>query len=193
MLPVCEGKHDFTGEMKWKSFCRNKMLQYSPSLKLSKILDSFLFLFTYFFFSIFNTNMLKIDHPPHQFYNFVICESYILGNFDYWSCGKVNIRGSKEQQKFLPCLLILCVYHCISYIQICQLAVIDLRDTFIFAIVHWTFHCTELFSCGHQTSFGRLTDVYMKSRLHIDVHWTSKGCLMPTGSNSIWCRSQKSS
>ena len=24
-------------------------------------------------------------------------------------------------------------------------------------------------------------DVYMKSGLHIDVHWTSKGRLMPTG------------
>ena len=34
---------------------------------------------------------------------------------------------------------------------------------------------------GHQTSFGRPVDVNMKSRLHIDVHWTSKRRLMPTG------------
>ena len=34
---------------------------------------------------------------------------------------------------------------------------------------------------GHQTFFWRPIDVYMKSGLHIDVHWTSKGHLMPTG------------
>ena len=33
----------------------------------------------------------------------------------------------------------------------------------------------------HQTSFGRPRDVYINSGLHIDVHWTSKGRLMPTG------------
>ena len=33
----------------------------------------------------------------------------------------------------------------------------------------------------HQESSGRSMDVYMKSGLHIDVHWTSKGLLMPTG------------
>ena len=33
---------------------------------------------------------------------------------------------------------------------------------------------------GHQTSFGRPIDVYMKSGLHIGVHWTSKRRLMPT-------------
>ena len=34
---------------------------------------------------------------------------------------------------------------------------------------------------GHQTSFGRPMDVYMKSELHIDVHWMFKGRLLPTG------------
>ena len=34
---------------------------------------------------------------------------------------------------------------------------------------------------GYRTSFGRPMDVYMKSGLHIDVHWTSKGRLMPIG------------
>ena len=38
--------------------------------------------------------------------------------------------------------------------------------------------------CGHQTSFGHPIDVYMKSGLHIDVRWTSKGRLMPTGGKS---------
>ena len=33
----------------------------------------------------------------------------------------------------------------------------------------------------HQESSGRSIDVYMNSGLHIDVHWTSKGLLMPTG------------
>ena len=33
---------------------------------------------------------------------------------------------------------------------------------------------------GHQTCFGRPMDVYMKSRLHTDVHWTSKVRLIPT-------------
>ena len=28
---------------------------------------------------------------------------------------------------------------------------------------------------------GRPLNVYMKSTIHIDVHWTSKGRLMPTG------------
>ena len=39
---------------------------------------------------------------------------------------------------------------------------------------------------GHQTSFGRPMDVYMKPILHIDVHWTSKGRQMPTGNNDIF-------
>ena len=34
---------------------------------------------------------------------------------------------------------------------------------------------------GHQTSFGRPMDIYMKSKLHIDVHWMFKGRLLPTG------------
>ena len=33
----------------------------------------------------------------------------------------------------------------------------------------------------HQESSGRSIDVYMKSGLYIDVHWTSKGLLVPTG------------
>ena len=75
--------------------------------------------------------MLEIDHSPHQFHNFVIRASYVHGNFEYWSCAKVNIRGSTEPRKFLPYLLILCVYYCISYKQTCQLVIIDLRDTHI--------------------------------------------------------------
>ena len=105
---------------------------------------SFLFLFSVFL------SMLKIDRPPHQFYNFAIRESYVLGNFEYWICAKGNIRSSTELRKFLPYLLILCVYHCISYIQRCQLVIIDLRYTFIFAIVHSTFtiHYTLLIVFG---------------------------------------------
>ena len=38
---------------------------------------------------------------------------------------------------------------------------------------------------GHQTSFGRSMDVYMKSGLHIDVYWTSKGRLMPIGQHQL--------
>ena len=38
--------------------------------------------------------MLKIDHPPNQFYSFVICENCVLVNVEYWSCAEVNIRGS---------------------------------------------------------------------------------------------------
>ena len=34
---------------------------------------------------------------------------------------------------------------------------------------------------GHQTSIGPPVDVYIKSGLHIDVHLTSKGRLIPTG------------
>ena len=60
-----------------------------------------------YFFSIFVTDMLKIDHPSHQVYNFVTRESYVLGNFKYWSCAKVNICGSTEPRKFLPYLQIL--------------------------------------------------------------------------------------
>ena len=41
---------------------------------------------------------------------------------------------------------------------------------------------TQIFKpSGHQTSFGRPTDVYMKSGLRIDVHWTSKRRLMHNG------------
>ena len=41
--------------------------------------------------------MLKTDHPPNQFYSFVICENCVLVNVEYWSCAKVNIRGSTER------------------------------------------------------------------------------------------------
>ena len=34
---------------------------------------------------------------------------------------------------------------------------------------------------GHRSSFGRPVEVYMKSELHIDVHWKSRGRLKPTG------------
>ena len=34
---------------------------------------------------------------------------------------------------------------------------------------------------GHRSSFGRPMEVYMKSGLHTDVHWKSRGRLMPTG------------
>ena len=34
---------------------------------------------------------------------------------------------------------------------------------------------------GHQTSFGHPMDVYMKFRLHIEIHWTTNGRLMSTG------------
>ena len=37
---------------------------------------------------------------------------------------------------------------------------------------------------GRQTSFGRAMEVYMKPGLHIAIHWTSKGRLMPTG--CVW-------
>ena len=40
---------------------------------------------------------------------------------------------------------------------------------------------------GHQTSFGRLMDVFMKSGHHIDVYWTSKGRLMPAGIQVLSC------
>ena len=39
----------------------------------------------------------------------------------------------------------------------------------------------------HQMSLGRLMNVYMKSGLHIDVHWTSKGRLCPLGSCKAMC------
>ena len=43
-------------------------------------------------------------------------------------------------------------------------------------------------SITRQTSFRRPMDVYMKSGLHIDVHWASKGLLIPTGSSYVvWC------
>ena len=41
--------------------------------------------------------------------------------------------------------------------------------------------CRTFRPSGHQTSFGRPVDVCMKSGLHIDFHWTSKGRLIPTG------------
>ena len=38
---------------------------------------------------------------------------------------------------------------------------------------------------GHQTSFVRPMDVYMKLRLHIDDHWTSKRRVIPLGGEDI--------
>ena len=43
---------------------------------------------------------------------------------------------------------------------------------------------------GHQTSFERPMDVYMTSWLHIDVYWTSKESLMPTGMKPILIRNE---
>ena len=54
---------------------------------------------------------------------------------------------------------------------------------------YWSRGIPEKLPSGHQTSFGRAMDVYMKSRLHIDVHWTSNRRLIPTGLDSgcmIW-------
>ena len=44
---------------------------------------------------------------------------------------------------------------------------------------------------GHETSFGRPMDVYMKSGLYIDVHWTSKGRLIPNGKKDDYIQKQK--
>ena len=72
---------------------------------------------------------------PHHFCNIVIRESYVLGNFEYWSCAKVNTRGPTELRKFLP-LKEFCAFIIVYvYIQRCQLVSIDLRETFIFEIV----------------------------------------------------------
>ena len=139
MLPVCEREHDFTGEMKWKSFCWNFDVSVLFFIEIVKNFRYFSFLVHIIFFSIFKISILKIDHPLHEFYNFVIRESCVLGNFEYWTCAKVNMSGSRKPRKFLPYLLILCFYRCTSYIQRCQLVIIDLRYTFPFAIVYSTF------------------------------------------------------
>ena len=44
---------------------------------------------------------------------------------------------------------------------------------------------------GHETSSGRPMDVYMKSGLDIDVHWTSKGRLIPNGKKDNYIQKQK--
>ena len=40
---------------------------------------------------------------------------------------------------------------------------------------------------GHQTSFGRLMDVFMKSGGRLMFYWTSKGRLMPAGIQVLSC------
>ena len=72
----------------------------------------------------------------------------------------------------------------------CYFVLISIKHSYLLTVrttpFLWLLHAVQKVShslhlCGHQTPFGSPTNVCMKSGLHIDVHWTSKGRLMPTG------------
>lgn len=120
---------------------RNEMFQYFLSLKFSKILHLFLFLFTWMFFFLFLIPISGklITHRPH-FYNFVILKVMSLKISNIGHVCESKYPRFCRTTKVSTVKWILCVYHCISYIRICQLVTIDFRETFIFASVHSIFH-----------------------------------------------------
>ena len=60
------------------------------------------FSYLHIFFLLLIPICSKLTRHPHRFCNFLSGESYVLGNFEYQSCAKVNTRGPTELRKFLP-------------------------------------------------------------------------------------------